>query len=470
MRPGFIGSFAPSVIAPVVTVSGDPLWEYVVLDMTMNGSTSTDFVDTSNYARPVTVANGTPRLWSPICGDGALNLSAINSHNYLSTNSSINLGSADFTIEARINFSRAPTGATYPTIIAQRLDYSNKHSFTFGYLNPTTKFFFEYSNTGSSPIQIIQADFVPVIGQWYHVCVERSGSTLRLYIDGAIVATTTISGSIFTSSEPTRVGAFDTSVFANSAFPGFISDLRITAAARYNGSFTPSCPVSGGSDPLWASTLLYMPFNTTSGLTDISTFARPFTSTGSTTIATVRCGSKMLSLDGPNSRDSLQIAYPDSQLLIEDKDFTIESFVQFYGTQANYPAIILQRQGYLNNEAFVFFYDNINKVLSFSFIRDGSTDFSLYTAPFTPVMGTWYHVAVSRSGNTFRMFIDGIQVLSAPITGSMFNSTARITIGAGGPIEDNSLDFSGAIDGLRIYKGVAKYTANFTPACLLAKP
>lgn len=74
--------------------------------------------------------------------------------------------------------------------------------------------------------------------------------------------------------------------------------------------------------------------------------------------------------------------------------------------------------------------------------------------------GVWYHVATTRSGNTFRLFIDGTQVASGTLSGALATNTDAVFIGAN---SDGTASLNGYIDDLRVTKGVARYTANFTP-------
>jgi len=78
--------------------------------------------------------------------------------------------------------------------------------------------------------------------------------------------------------------------------------------------------------------------------------------------------------------------------------------------------------------------------------------------------GSWNHVAITRSGNSVRMFLNGTQV--------GFTYTTSFSYGANpsGFIVGNVSDKTGGqgpldgyIDDLRITKGVARYTSNFTP-------
>jgi hypothetical protein len=75
---------------------------------------------------------------------------------------------------------------------------------------------------------------------------------------------------------------------------------------------------------------------------------------------------------------------------------------------------------------------------------------------------TWHHVAFSRSGSSGKLFVDGTQVGSTLSLGTtaLGNGTLPINIGGQG----NSTHMSqGYIDDVRITKGYARYTANFTP-------
>ena len=84
--------------------------------------------------------------------------------------------------------------------------------------------------------------------------------------------------------------------------------------------------------------------------------------------------------------------------------------------------------------------------------------------------GTWHHMACTRQGTTFRGFLDGVQLGSwtKAANWNVGSSTAAHnspTIGArtNGSRGNMHLYFGGVIQDFRIYRGTAKYTANFTP-------
>ena len=94
---------------------------------------------------------------------------------------------------------------------------------------------------------------------------------------------------------------------------------------------------------------------------------------------------------------------------------------------------------------------------TFRWRSSGGTNF--ITGTLTPVVETWYHVALVRSGGGTKLFIDGTQDGSTYVAGTDFTNN-QITFGASGT-GTNSL--FGCMDDVRVTKGVARYTANFTP-------
>jgi hypothetical protein len=74
--------------------------------------------------------------------------------------------------------------------------------------------------------------------------------------------------------------------------------------------------------------------------------------------------------------------------------------------------------------------------------------------------GQWHHIAYTRNGNVHYLFVDGVSVtrtdtVSYPNTTTVIGNTIRGS--AGTPL-------NGFMDDFRLTKGVARYTANFTPS------
>ena len=80
----------------------------------------------------------------------------------------------------------------------------------------------------------------PSLNTWYAMAVDRSGSTLRMYVDGSVVATSATYG----WNIPNKTGALTIGIIPSVGawdLNGWIDELRITkGVARYAGAYTPA--------------------------------------------------------------------------------------------------------------------------------------------------------------------------------------------------------------------------------------
>lgn len=84
--------------------------------------------------------------------------------------------------------------------------------------------------------------------------------------------------------------------------------------------------------------------------------------------------------------------------------------------------------------------------------------------PFTDnsPLNTWVHLAVARQGSTVRGFQDGVLQFTVP--DSSLAAAHAITVGGANASDwGANHGFVGELDEFRITKGVARYTADFTP-------
>jgi hypothetical protein len=150
-------------------------------------------------------------------------------------------------------------------------------------------------------------------------------------------------------------------------------------------------------------------------------------------------------------------------------DFTIEAWI--------YPTAYAN----LNNGVYYsdIFSKDQNLLREFGFYISGTA--SSYTAlrfigfsnntTFTDIIGTqtfnlntWYHVAAVRSGNNVYLYVNGVQVNSTTAFSQTIQDTASVVyVGARLFDASNLYYFPGHISNLRLVKGTAVYTANFTP-------
>lgn len=72
--------------------------------------------------------------------------------------------------------------------------------------------------------------------------------------------------------------------------------------------------------------------------------------------------------------------------------------------------------------------------------------------------GTWYHVAITRSGDDWDGYINGVLGETENVAGTLVNPP-NFSVGS----DNGSNPYSGYIDEVRISKGIARWTSAFTP-------
>lgn len=94
-------------------------------------------------------------------------------------------------------------------------------------------------------------------------------------------------------------------------------------------------------------------------------------------------------------------------------------------------------------------------------VTSGGSDIILISNAWNPSTATWYHVAIVKQGVTgYKMFIDGTQIGSTQTDVSTIPDFAgALRIG----IHTTASYLNGSVDEFRVSKGIARWTANFTP-------
>lgn len=207
-------------------------------------------------------------------------------------------------------------------------------------------------------------------------------------------------------------------------------------------------PIVQATDPNFASVSLLLHMdgaNNSTTFTDSSANALTVTPSNNAKISTavVKYGTGAYR---STSATNDQLALPSTSLLQLTGDFTIEFWLYalasrgrlFTLTAAN-SRIEIDQNGsnpykfYLYNEG-VEIFDNLAVGLSGS---------------------SWHHLALTRSGSTLRLFGGGTLYATATHSSTL---TPTTVMGSG-----SAVLFDGYMDDLRITKGVARYTASFTP-------
>ena len=144
--------------------------------------------------------------------------------------------------------------------------------------------------------------------------------------------------------------------------------------------------------------------------------------------------------------------------------FTIDMWVRFSTLTAGAYYQFVNRASDASN-FMRFDYDVDNDRLRFLDYASAFTVFFYCT--FNPSVDTWYHIAVVRDGTTegtWHLFIDGVEQAKTLVLGAynatLTDHTGDLTVGGNDVLANYH---TGWIDELRISKGVARWTANFTP-------
>jgi len=278
-----------------------------------------------------------------------------------------------------------------------------------------------------------------VAGRWYHIAVTRNSSNLMtMWVDGVSVGSATTSTTYTQGAwaifSPGNVGLLN----------GYISNHRVTNTCLYTTTFTPpTTPLTAvsGTSLLTCQSNRFIDNSTNNftitvnGVTKVAT-QNPFRNNSDYSMYFDGTGDYLTTPASPNLAFALG-------------DFTVELWALHLDSGAY--------SGYFwgNSSGFVLRRTNANKL---EVSQDSVASILVSTA--TIPVGQWVHIAVTRSGTTFRLFING--TLDSSVTSSAnFVSTGAATIGS----ISNTAGYymNGYISDMRITKGVARYTTTFTP-------
>jgi hypothetical protein len=281
---------------------------------------------------------------------------------------------------------------------------------------------------------------------WTHVALVRNGNTNTLYLNGSSDGTVSVVGVfVDNSAQPVKIGDY-TTAGGGLPFSGYLSGFRIVkGTAVYTANFTPP------TAPLTAITNTSLLLNfTNAGIFD-ATAKNDLETVGNAQISTAQSkwGGASIAFDGTGD----WLLGPDNtNLQLGSGDFTIEGWVYLNATGVAYG---LASKGAASTGWSV----NVtsgNK-LQFSYTATALTGATSLAS------GTWYHFAVVRNGSgtgNLRVYLNGTaDATSAGAVTDNFNQTNVLYTGAD-RVGGSALN--GYIDDLRITKGVARYTANFT--------
>jgi hypothetical protein len=395
---------------------------------------SNRFVDNSTNAFAIT-RNGDVRVtpFSPFAPSAAYD-PAVNggsgyfdgSGDYLSIADAAGLrfGTGNFTIQAWIYRSAsgavhsiaAKGGASTGWVILVPSD--NKLRF----VNTTT----DINSTGTIPA-----------GTWTHVAVVREGTgtnQTKLYINGVNDGQATVTTD-FNQTEQLNIGAD-----RGNANPmnGYIAGFKYVVGTAETIT-VPTAPPTGGTALLNFTNAGI--FDNT-GKNNLETVGDAQIDTG-----TKKYGTGSMEFDGTG--DSLVSPSTPELSGFNSSNWTIEAWI--YPVESKTMAIVNLVTATNANSGLNFGTNSSMQLKCDNGVTAGA-------AGGTISLNTWSHVAAVRSGSTITLYVNGSSVAT---TNQTPNATSFAYIGR---VSSTSVPevFNGFIDDLRITKGVARYTANFT--------
>ena len=429
-------------------------------------------IDRSSNAFAVTAVNNPSiQRFSPFSPGAAYSTSTIGGSVYFDgngdyltapANAAFDFGTGDFTIEVWVY--PISNGLNYPTFLGSVTGWSDGasgHRFNnTGYAN---KFWFGRNGSGgvASGDPFMASTNTFSFNVWHHYSITRSGNTFRMFVNGALENTQTFSGSYNAGLGGLRSG-WSTWDGAGGYFTGYTSNLRmLKGTALYTTTFTPP------TAPLTAITNTSLLLNMTSaGIVD-ATMINDLETVGDAKLSTAvsKFGGSSMYFDGTGDYCFLPNTH---SFLFSKGDFTIELWVYISDTSSR--KYILGPGTDTASHYKGFGLEIWGQQLSMWASSNGTSwdilesDTAGNRGATLLAVNTWYHVAVSRSGSTFRSFVNGVVEKTFTSSAAIFSDTTiPYNIGRSGYSPGGYFYYNGYMDDLRITRGYARYTSTFTP-------
>jgi hypothetical protein len=275
------------------------------------------------------------------------------------------------------------------------------------------------------------------------VAITRESGSLKTFINGTL--NTTVSNTAdYSNSGGVRISSYNGT--NDPAVQASISNLRLVkGTAVYTSAFTPpTAPLTAIS----GTSLLLK--GTDAGIIDKAQTPRFVKLLGNTKSSTTQTKFLSSSMYFDGTGDYIEA---DDQDIgnFGSGDFTAEGWFYLTASPSNYITIAETRGSGGSTTGWV--------------MAISAGDFYVYSGALIGAKGsaissnTWYHWAFTRSGTDQKVFLNGTQTGSTYTTARNYTDN-NFTIGAK---HDASEFFTGYQSDVRITKGLARYTANFTP-------
>jgi hypothetical protein len=370
----------------------------------------------------------------------------------VASNATFNWGTGDGTMEWWFN---APAQTTnFPGLVGSS-EYNSTGSTNVRWDNTGQRSkLFIYINGGGDPILTNTTTLFP--NTWNHCAVVRSGNTIYFYVNGVRNGSVTYSGTMNWSATSFYIGkGFDVDG-AQANFTGYISNVRnVKGTAVYTTTTytVPTAPLTAISGTQFLSNMINGAIFDNAMINDLTTAGNAQIST-----SVFKYGTGSMYFDGAG--DYL-LSGNTTAGNFGTGDFTIEYWFNA-GTQGT---CYVPQVGTLDSASadgtwrFGTWLSNGHAGGVFFAYNSGASFTDITFTDTSPNDNTWHHLACTRQNGTVKAFLDGNQVGSSYTVTQNFKAN-RIVVGAE---LYSPTYYTGYIDDLRITKGYARYTANFTP-------
>ena len=352
----------------------------------------------------------------------------------------------DFTIEFWFNRSSVVAG-TYSALIGGNGPTFNGWNIYITNSNGAISFF--HNSFLLSYTEGVQND------TWYHVAVTRSGTDLKLFVNG-VERDSATNSTTFNQNVQNTGGRVGYDMNANGSFNGSLSDIRVVkGTAVYASAFTPpTAPLTA----ITGTSLLLKGAN--AGIIDKSQSAQAITLNGDVKSSTTQYKylTSSMYFDPAATSATNYITAKNCDAGFSTGDFTVECWIWPESVSTSYStsslATILDLDVSVNSGTGWFALHQNNAGLQFA-----SNSTAVINATSGLTAQQWNHVAVVRNGTTVTVYIDGVSQ-NTVTNSSVIGSVRDLYIGrqAG-----QARWYEGYISDVRITKGLARYTAAFTP-------
>lgn len=409
-----------------------------------NGAQNNTFIDSSTNNFTITRnGNTTQGSFSPYGSNWSNYFDGNGDYLYAASNAAFGVGTGDFTIECWVFPIGAWTSGGYNCLF--QVD--------------GTGLYFGQNNAGfglrqSGTANIISYGTSPTLNTWTHVAIVRSGTTVTMYYNGVSVATATSSANF--SSGNAWVGA---DAGPSNYYNGYISNLRLVkGTAVYTANFTPP------TAPLTAITNTSLLTCADNRFRDGSTNNFTITRNGDVKVTNFSPFAPSAAYSAAANGGSAYfdgsdwLSVPDDNALdFGTGDFTIETWAYFPAfSNAVFAA------GWTTGEPVTGWSFGTDTTYGFYFVSAISASYSSVAGNSAVAVGAWNHVAVVRSGGSVTIYVNGVGGTAVSNTQNITTAAAGLNVGRSS-YASNPAYFTGYLSNLRIVKGTAVYTSNFTP-------